>query len=328
MIIPHVKNKWSKLKTVLLGTCHPPEFFKNIPVTKIQDPLKRIAEETIKDLDNFESVLKDFGCTVIRTPTEYGHIFDYGGEVPRSAMQPRDAQLVIDDKLVFTTVDNEGIKNTIEKIVHPDHILYHPTVNDRSRWGVSPIMAAFLTAVDDEVFVDLKEVSPKDVEWFKQQFPNKKFREVSIGGHNDGTFHTIKPGVIISLYDIQNYNKTFPGWDVCYLKGESWPKVAEVSQMKRKTQGRWYVSGEGANDDFIKFVDTWLNDWVGYVEETVFDVNVLVLDEHHVCVSNNKNKKINAFLKKHNMEPVYIPWRHRYFWDGGLHCITLDLERE
>ncbi len=28
------------------------------------------------------------------------------------------------------------------------------------------------------------------------------------------------------------------------------------------------------------------------------------------------------------MEPVYIPWRHRYFWDGGLHCITLDLVRE
>jgi hypothetical protein len=28
------------------------------------------------------------------------------------------------------------------------------------------------------------------------------------------------------------------------------------------------------------------------------------------------------------MEPVYVPWRHRYFWDGGLHCITLDLYRE
>ena len=37
---------------------------------------------------------------------------------------------------------------------------------------------------------------------------------------------------------------------------------------------------------------------------------------------------IPAFLKKHNMEPVHIPWRHRYFWDGGLHCITLDLKRQ
>ncbi len=23
-----------------------------------------------------------------------------------------------------------------------------------------------------------------------------------------------------------------------------------------------------------------------------------------------------------------VQWRHRYFWDGGLHCITLDLDRE
>ena len=62
-------------------------------------------------------------------------------------------------------------------------------------------------------------------------------------------------------------------------------------------------------------------------EETVFDVNVLVLDEHHVCV-NNMNPIVIDFLKKHNMEPVHVPWRHRFFWDGGLHCITLDLYRE
>ena len=27
------------------------------------------------------------------------------------------------------------------------------------------------------------------------------------------------------------------------------------------------------------------------------------------------------------MEAIYVPWRHRFFWDGGLHCITLDLVR-
>ena len=56
--------------------------------------------------------------------------------------------------------------------------------------------------------------------------------------------------------------------------------------------------------------------------------NVLMLDEHHCCVSNPNNEQVNNFLKKHNVEPVYIPWRHRFFWDGGLHCITLDLQRK
>lgn len=26
--------------------------------------------------------------------------------------------------------------------------------------------------------------------------------------------------------------------------------------------------------------------------------------------------------------PHVVPFRHRYFWDGGIHCITLDLDRE
>jgi hypothetical protein len=53
-----------------------------------------------------------------------------------------------------------------------------------------------------------------------------------------------------------------------------------------------------------------------------------MLDEHHCCVSNPNNEQVNAFLKKHHVEPVYVPWRHRFFWDGGLHCITLDLQRK
>ena len=147
-------------------------------------------------------------------------------------------------------------------------------------------------------------------------------------GHSDGNFHPIKPGVIISLEDVQNYTETFPGWEICYLPDQSWSKIEPFLMLRKKNKGKWWLPGEEDNDEFINFVETWLQDWVGYVEETVFDVNVLVLDEHHVCVSNPNNEQVNKFLKRHNMEPVYVPWRHRYFWDGGLHCITLDLYRE
>jgi hypothetical protein len=27
------------------------------------------------------------------------------------------------------------------------------------------------------------------------------------------------------------------------------------------------------------------------------------------------------------MEPIHVPFRHKWFWDAGLHCITLDLFR-
>jgi len=148
-----------------------------------------------------------------------------------------------------------------------------------------------------------------------------------IGGHNDGVFHTLKPGAILSLWEIQRYADTFPGWDVCFIPDQSWSKMSSFLKMKKKVNGKWWVPGEEDNDEFTLFVETWLQDWVGYAAESVFDVNVLMLDERNVCV-NNYNETAFEFFKKHKIEPTIVPWRHRYFWDGGLHCITLDLYRE
>lgn len=154
-----------------------------------------------------------------------------------------------------------------------------------------------------------------------------RVNEVNIGGHNDGTFNAIKPGAILSLDNVQRYADTFPEWDVCYLPDQSWAKVEGFLKHKEKVNGKWWVPGEEDNDEFTDFVESWLQDWVGFCEETVFDINCLVLDKEHVFVSQ-MNDQVNEFLAKHNMTPIHIPWRHRYFWDGGLHCITLDLERE
>ena len=49
------------------------------------------------------------------------------------------------------------------------------------------------------------------------------------------------------------------------------------------------------------------------------------------CVANiinNYNKEVFDHFKKHKVEPIIFNFRHRYFWDGGVHCITQDLYRE
>jgi hypothetical protein len=195
------------------------------------------------------------------------------------------------------------------------------------------IQAPSITVVGRDIYIDVNtDMDSVLVDYyfkeFAKMFPNFKINVLTIGGHNDGCFHTIKSGAILSLKEIQTYEDTFPDWDICYLPNQSWEKIKPFIELKKQNKGKWWVPGEEDNNEFTHFVETWLQDWVGYVEETVFDVNVLVLDEKYVCVSQQDNQTVNAFLKKHNMEPVYIPWRHRYFWDGGLHCITLDLYRE
>ena len=63
-----------------------------------------------------------------------------------------------------------------------------------------------------------------------------------------------------------------------------------------------------------------------YSLETCFDINCLVVNEENVIFSN-ENYELFKFLEKHNINPHVSNFRHRYFWDGGTHCITWDIKR-
>ena len=94
-----------------------------------------------------------------------------------------------------------------------------------------------------------------------------------------------------------------------------------------KPNCRRWGPNEETNEYLTEFVDTWVNKWVGVVDETVFDVNMLSINQD-VIICNNYNKQVFDFFKKHKVEPIICNFRHRYFWDGGIHCITQDFYRE
>lgn len=161
----------------------------------------------------------------------------------------------------------------------------------------------------------------------KKYFSDYRCHWITTGGHIDGCFTPIKPGLIVSIEDIPTYEKTFPGWEVVYLAGESWGKVTGFLDLKKKNQGRWWIRNYEHDNDLIEFVETWLRDWTGYVEESVFDVNILVIDQKNIIVNNYNKKAFDAF-ERHGITAHICPMRHRYFWDGGIHCVTLDLHRD
>lgn len=370
--------KWHPLRTVMLGDCYPASFFKDIKNDKIRSSLTRIADETSEDLAYFESVLKSYGCTVLKPVINKNlSIMNFCQDnslekIPRAPLQPRDYQFVLGNKLYYHGNDSNGeILTVLEQYnktnidhyydldldpkikiskehfniyVGTDWLTYDDYLKDDYFDRVNPFVkeelkkissyvglpaAPSCTLVGRDLYVDIENKTVKEgvFNYYQKHHPYLRINSLNIGGHNDGCFHTIKQGAILSLFDIQKYDQTFPEWDVCYLPNQSWELVAPFLEMKRKVNGKWWVPGEEDNDEFTYFVETWLNNWVGYCEESVFDVNVLMLDEHHVCV-NNYNETAFAFFKKHNIEPIIVPWRHRFFWDGGLHCITLDLYRE
>jgi hypothetical protein len=159
------------------------------------------------------------------------------------------------------------------------------------------------------------------------EFPNYRNHIVNTGGHSDSTYCPVAPGLIISLRDVPTYADTFPDWEVVYLPGQSWDKVQPFLDLKRKNSGKWWIPGFENDQAVVDIVETWLGHWTGYVEETVFDVNMLIIDPKNVMVFNY-NKQVFDALDRYGITPHIVPFRHRYFWDGGIHCITSDVHRE
>ena len=156
---------------------------------------------------------------------------------------------------------------------------------------------------------------------WKKLFPDYNNHIIDVPGHTDGHTMPIKPGLILSTKSPEFYKDLFPEWEVVICSKESmepWKKI------KRKNRSRYWVPDAG--DDFYDYVNEWMDDWVTYAEETIFDINLLIIDEKNV-VCNTVNKEVFDTFEKHDITPHVVNIRHRYFWDGGLHCMTSDIDR-
>ena len=185
-----------------------------------------------------------------------------------------------------------------------------------------------ITRIGKNCLVDIWQTS--DIKsTLKSYYPMFEYKEIDLFGHDDSVFSVLKPGLVIAADWVREYDikSIFPNWEITYFDDPNWSQVEGWRKLKYLNKGKWWVPGEEENNEFTQFVEEWLDNWTGEVEETIFDVNCLVLDDKYV-VTNSENPVLVEALHKHNMEPVFCPLRHRFFFDGGWHCLTLDIERE
>lgn len=318
-------STFDPLKHCMIGRCYDREAFHEIKNTKIKDPLQRIADETEEDYQKLESILKQHGVTTYRPNANTSNIYE------RPPISPRDHFAVIGET-IYGTDGYRGFYDDIHKQIKQENQF----IRDWPFDGGTLMTTASICRVGKDIFWDLVKMSDPELNphvlHIKEKLENEGFRlHISNRGwHGDGGFCVVKPGAIVSIFEIQDYQENFPGYEVCYtenhftqLEGfqEGW------QNFRDRVEDKWWVRGEEENDEFIHHVNKWLGEWVGYVEETVFDVNMLSIDQNTI-ICNNYNKKVFEFFKKHKVEPIIFNFRHRYFWDGGIHCITQDFYRE
>tara|TARA_Y100000748_G_scaffold140218_1_gene117586 strand:+ start:616 stop:1650 length:1035 start_codon:yes stop_codon:yes gene_type:complete len=327
-------SPFQQLQKILVGQAWDEHYFDFIENKDLKLPLQQILNETNEDLEELKKILRHCNVEVFQphpftNETKYMSL-DNPKALQYPPLQPRGEFLTLGNKClqistlpvwdyIHDMVDTAYYENQFNTCWEPNETV---KIDGNYVSGANCIKLGDRIILPPDLDTRCREVYVEA--WKKEGY---KLIETKCNGHTDGVFTCLKPGVIVTLLDIQDYKTNFPGWDILYLPDQSWNKVSPFLDIKEKVGGRWWVPGLEENDIFIKFVNEWLKSWTGYVEETVFDVNMLSINEETVIV-NNYNKVVFDFLKKHKIEPIIWKQRHRYFWDGGVHCLTVDLLRE
>lgn len=362
-----VYQHWDPLKVCVVGRSYPPEFYSWITVPHVRELFEKIAIETEEDYQNIIKKLQEFGVEVLRPNILSRDDCFIHGRYISPPMTPRDYAVMIGDtyhesytfnfknfyrnvkddqwpdcnsleefdhlpmRIQQECIDLHGMQKFINLDSRYTHINEHirQQGNLIKQNQLSMVNGAMVSRIGRDLYFgtdDYDDDQSQIKQVLDQEFINTRNHIVNTGGHSDGTYCPVAPGLIISLSDVPTYADTFPGWEVVYLPGQSWDSVLPFLDLKMKNHGKWWIPGFEQDQSVIDVVETWMGHWTGYVEETVFDVNMLIIDPKNVVVFNY-NKLVFDALDRHGITPHIVPFRHRYFWDGGIHCVTSDLHR-
>ena len=324
-----VYQHWDPLKVCIVGRSYPPEFYSWIQVPHVRALFEKIAIETEEDYQQLVNKLEQFGVEVLR-PTVFKDSMHYllpddSRHLP-PPMTPRDLSIMIGCTFYQKFNTAPGWIGGYEDIVKQVAAQGNTVVTE---FDLDIITGAMVSRIGRDLYFGTpsqdQNIANSKI-YVDKEFPNYQNHIVNTKGHGDSTYCPVCPGLIISLRDVPTYAKTFPGWEVVYLPGQSWHKVKPFLDLKLKNHGKWWIPGFEHDQAVIDVVETWMSHWTGYVEETVFDVNMLVIDPKNVIMLSY-NKQVFDALERYSITPHIVPFRHRYFWDGGIHCITSDLHR-
>lgn len=229
---------------------------------------------------------------------------------------------------IFQSVDQKHLDGKLNFYNHVfDHIKQQG--NEIVYTNLDFINGCFVSRIGNDLYFATQTYhdNPAEIlDQVNQLFPNTVNHVVNAGGHGDAVYCPVTPGLIISLNDVPTYADTFPDWEVVYLPPSNYEHMREFEYSMKRNKGRWFMPGFEDDNNLIHTVDHYFDEWVGQVSETVFDVNILIVDSKNIVVSTH-NQQVENACTRYGITMHVSPFRHKYFWDCGTHCITNDLHR-
>lgn len=305
-----INSPWDRLRTVVVGSAWSPNRFDWADY-HIQQHLDIIAQETQQDLDALADLLIGLGVQVLRPN------LDCVSNAVLPPVAPRDDILVINDLLcVQNNSRAPGYQHIVDLARQHDQTVIRPTAPD--------IHGANVLDLDHCVYYSVDHIEDLDQaeSWFEQHCPRPRRRYYNTG-HLDGWWCVPTPGVIAASKDhaqhaLQElfFKQHFPDHTVLYIN----------ETFAGTLDRQWHSDQHPPDSVFAKWVNSNLASWVGCAAETVFELNMLIVD-HTLVITSQDHPVLRDLLKQKGCHLLVTPLRHQTFWDLGIHCATADLAR-
>lgn len=311
---------FTPLREVWLGDCYPESFYDHLP-NEIADPFRQITEWTKQDTAKLQTFLESKGIQVRRPQFEsIENYLNPQDQLAKPPITPRDDYIVLGNTLYslhrhcnidpWIHILDEYKKNNLdvqEPVDLPINCLCPPAIVRIGRdLYIDTECHSHVWGYVCESLVDLAK--------------NYRINICNTGGHSDGVFCPLKPGLILSTHYKTNYSQSFPGWRVIQVP----EKFNNFNNPKDWSVGDPVVDN---NISFSNHIIKNAQNWIGNYKETVFEVNMLVIDPQNV-ICMKENDKLFRQLESHGITAHSFDFRCRNFWDGGWHCLTLDIHRD
>jgi len=343
-------TEYDPLESVIVGDTYSPGDVDHL-LSNNTTQFNRILEETKQDLDHLADFLKQGNVEVLR-PTLYRYdslkMPEFKVQLPIAPVVPRDALMVIGNTIIqtytsytdryFDSVSYYSIFESMFRqgyrwISQPPPMLidlntehdwfvsdrtYKDKLSDRVLWHT-----ATMYRVGDAVIVNHEGPgSTTGLEWCRRELPEFKFYS-NTGTRFQGFGH-IDHGFI--MIDDETVIHAGIDWVPECLRNKQLIDVSDcLPALKLDRYAQDYAQARNKID--VAWLDKYLENWRGYSQEVCFDLNVLVIDRHNIVFARYI-PDLFAKLKTLQIDCHVIPQRHYLFWEGGIHCSTLDIKRK
>lgn len=351
-------TEFQQLEEVILGKAYSPddvECMRAVRDNETVDLLQQIFRETEEDIQVLETFLEDNGVTVRRPTIQFDmevekyldgnwrprvDLHQFGYTFPTHPLMPRDTAGVYGNTIVefFTKTSSRYFENWSYQNIFTEYYdagsdwISMPTPmlegkpgdeSNRQYDDIQKILyhaANILKCGKDIFYTGIRpqygqgKGTERGLEWIKRVLGREfTLHPIHAGGHADGKMAIIKPGLVM-CWNPDVLPDKMKGWDVIQVPDTSGHFPEEFKNIRKRREHK-------------DFIVPYMKNFIGYCDETVFDVNCFSVNEE-LLITNGYHKETADNLKSHGVT-VY-PWhfRHQWFWDGAVHCLTMDTKRK